>query len=681
MLIKEQLREKKEEAKILRIQKRDEKAKTAAARKRVRAIKRGVLEIDTLTEEDKKLLDDDRENRRQQRKKEKEKGDRSKPIAELIGTLREGHATKIDTHSVGRLGEFKCKYCDALLWKDERRSICCSSGQVRTTFPSTIKDNAIKALYDGTSKLSEHFLNNMVGFNMLFSFTSFNTSNKLENMAEAASCYKIQGRIYHKIGPLKPELLEEGGFFNETGPKRKAGKAFWKSYNDSFLDLYFYHDRDQQIKLRTEKMCTDYSKKSNKNVKVKTRRRREREEKELNKNEEIITLLYEYMTANNACLTGMLKELKTAKELIRVHVEKYGKLPEMSITLKAVEGIKTREHKGVYHIPSSSQVGAIVNFDSYPLLIPNGDIGYSFTMKCANSTLNTLTPCMFYASLYMERECVYNYMTKCRRLFQQFVVDNYVKVETARLSFIEFNQNKIRKERADILRCDDGKSTGQRVIIPSSFVGGPRYMKQRQQDALAFVTNYGSPDFFITFTMNPRWEELNEAIEQTDSSSASRHRSDNDRPDLVSRIFKLKVDSIMDDLTNKNIFGRVKAFLYSIEWQKRGLPHVHILLWMEERVNAELVGSVISAEIPDKEKEPRLHDIVTKCMIHGPCKGFDESHVCCQRKSVNGNDKCQKGFPKPCGSDLLFRRNGYPLYRRRAVGEGGHSFDVKVNYR
>ncbi|XP_076059364.1 uncharacterized protein LOC143035974 [Oratosquilla oratoria] len=378
-------------------------------------------------------------------------------------------------------------------------------------------------------------------------------------------------------------------------------------------------------------------------------------------------------------IQGMLKELKTAKELIRVHVEKYGKLPEMSITLKAVEGIKTREHKDVYHLPSSSsQVGAIVNFDSYPLLIPNGDIGYSFTMICANSTLNTLIPCMFYSSLYMEREGVYNYMTKCRRLFQQFVVDNYVKVETARLSFIEFNQNKIRKERADILRCDDGKSTGQRVIIPSSFVGGPRYMKQRQQDALAFVTNYGSPDFLITFTMNPRWEELNEAIEQTDSSSASRHRSDNDRPDLVSRIFKLKVDSIMDDLTNKNIFGRVKAFLYSIEWQKRGLPHVHILLWMEERVNAELVGSVISAEIPDKEKEPRLHDIVTKCMIHGPCKGFDESHVCCQRKSVNGNDKCQKGFPKPCRSDLLFGRNGYPLYRRRAVGEGGHSFDVKV---
>ncbi|XP_076035731.1 uncharacterized protein LOC143021850 [Oratosquilla oratoria] len=201
-------------------------------------------------------------------------------------------------------------------------------------------------------------------------------------------------------------------------------------------------------------------------------------------------------------------------------------------------------------------------------------------------------------------------------------------------------------------------------------------MKQRQQDALAFVTNYGSPDFFITFTMNPAWEELSEAAQQTGSHATLKNRGD--RPDLVSRIFKLKVDELMDDLTNKNIFGRVKAHLYSIEWQKRGLPHVHILLWMEHRVDAELVGRIISAEIPDKEKEPRLFETVITCMIYGPCKGFDESQSCCQGKSVNGMDLCGKGFPKPCRDNFLFGNNGYPLYKRRAVGEGGHSFTKKV---
>ena len=185
-------------------------------------------------------------------------------------------------------------------------------------------------------------------------------------------------------------------------------------------------------------------------------------------------------------MAGMLKELKNSKELIKVHVEIYGNLPEVSITLKASEGIKTREHKGVYHLPSSSsQVGAIVNLDSmrdhlcitisspkpdtkfstrtishinyfydsfqYPLLIPNGDMGYSFHMKRSDRldgttrVYGTLTPCMFYASLYMEREGVFNYITKCRRLFQQFTVDNYVKVETSRLIFLEKNKKRNQK--------------------------------------------------------------------------------------------------------------------------------------------------------------------------------------------------------------------------------------------
>ncbi|XP_076031073.1 uncharacterized protein LOC143019319 [Oratosquilla oratoria] len=448
-----------------------------------------------------------------------------------------------------------------------------------------------------------------------------------------------------------------------------------------------------------------------------TEKRRAREEKVLSENEKIITHFYEYMAKHNACLSGMLKELETAKQLMEAHVKKYGKLPQVSITLKAAENITTREHKGVYHLPtSSSQVGAIVNLgpsrdpleivigspkeDSkfslrlmshtnffydvfqYPLLFPNGDVGHSCTLKkqrkadicCSKhvpATYSRLSPCMYYASLYMEREGVFNYVTKGARLFQQFVVDNYVKVESDRLSFIEHNQQELRKERADILIGDgDNQKAGQRVIIPASFVGGPRYMKARQQDALAFVSSYGSPDFFITFTMNPHWEELKQAAEAVGCDISRMY----DRPDFVSRIFKLKVDSLMDDLTIKNVFGRVKAHLLSVEWQKRGLPHVHILLWMERHVTADFVFRVISAEIPDKNKEPRLYEIVTTNMIHGPCRGFDESQLCCQGK-YGSTSLCGKGFPKVCRGDMYFGNNGYPLYRRTAVGEGGHSFE------
>lgn len=70
-------------------------------------------------------------------------------------------------------------------------------------------------------------------------------------------------------------------------------------------------------------------------------------------------ILYDYLIHNNACLKGLLRELSDVKQMTEEYVEK---LSEMSITLKIAEGIQTREHKGVYHLPSStSQVGAIIN--------------------------------------------------------------------------------------------------------------------------------------------------------------------------------------------------------------------------------------------------------------------------------------------------------------------------------
>ena len=51
-----------------------------------------------------------------------------------------------------------------------------------------------------------------------------------------------------------------------------------------------------------------------------------------------------------------------------------------------------------------------------------------------------------------------------------------------------------------------------------------------------------------------------------------------DRIDLVNRVFKQKLNSLLDDIVQKKIFGRVIGWTYSIEFQKRGKPHAHILV-------------------------------------------------------------------------------------------------------
>ena len=75
----------------------------------------------------------------------------------------------------------------------------------------------------------------------------------------------------------------------------------------------------------------------------------------------------------------------------------------------------------------------------------------------------------------------------------------------------------------------------------------------------------------------------------------------NDRPDIVARVFKQKLNQFIQELKTGTVLGKTAAFMYVIEFQKRGLPHCHILFITEthNRLHtSEDVDNVISAELP-----------------------------------------------------------------------------------
>jgi len=62
--------------------------------------------------------------------------------------------------------------------------------------------------------------------------------------------------------------------------------------------------------------------------------------------------------------------------------------------------------------------------------------------------------------------------------------------------------------------------------------------------------------------------------------------------------------------------------MYTIEFQKRGLPHAHILLWLDgesKLKNPTDINKVISIELPNANLYPKLEKVVSSYMIHGPC--------------------------------------------------------------
>lgn len=276
----------------------------------------------------------------------------------------------------------------------------------------------------------------------------------------------------------------------------------------------------------------------------------------------------------------------------------------------------------------------------------------------------------YYSYRLMVRENEDNHILKCRRLFHQYAVDMYVKVETERLTFIRLNQAKLRSEEyihlRDAINADgNAQNVGRTTILPATYVGSPRHMHEYAQDAMCYVRHYGTPDLFITFTCNPKWTEIQQEL-FTNQSPIDRH-------DITARVFKMKLKSLMDFIVKHRVFGETRCWMYSVEWQKRGLPHAHILIWLVERIRPNDIDHVISAEIPDYNEDPLLHEVITKNMIHGPCGILNPISPC----MVEG--KCSKRYPRQLVAETITGNDGYPLYRRRSIDDNGKSTIVKVN--
>jgi hypothetical protein len=182
-------------------------------------------------------------------------------------------------------------------------------------------------------------------------------------------------------------------------------------------------------------------------------------------------------------------------------------------------------------------------------------------------------------------------------------------------------------------------------------------MQRRFLDAMAIVQRWGKPDYFITMTCNPYWEEITEKLLPGQLPQ--------DRPDLVARVYKAKQRDMMDLLTKGKHFGAVAAYVHVTEFQKRGLPHEHILLIMKSDSKLKTPDDydrVISAEIPDKTKYPVLHDLVVKHMLHGPCGVLKINCPC----MIDG--QCRFHYPREFCSHTQQGKDSYPIYRRRNDG-------------
>eukprot|EP00501_MAST-03F_sp_TOSAG23-6_P001966 GSMAST32.ASY1.ANO1.2050.1 assembled CDS len=495
-------------------------------------------------------------------------------------------------NDIGWMNE-RCPDCQAYLWADERNkdgtfSVCCSKGQVR--IKQQYPPLKLVKLYSAANEKKEGktYMRHIRQFNSCLSFASFCVHDEsVCRSAGGVSDFRLQGQAYKLIGSL-------------NAPEGKKPK---------FLQIYFTTSEDETKNfLEAGNLADD-------------KRPLMIQLASIVKEENEIFKMFKWA---NDTFQQELGKVVGSLELRLTDSSRPSGAHERQYNLPVVEGEVAAIIAGI-DSPSCDQreirvrsvasdscdrissCHALYDPLTYPLLLPKGTCGWHIGMKKENC--KSLTARHFAAYMLFQRDIRRD--ESGGRLYQQWIVDQWVKIEEGRLNYLRFNQKQIKaelyQELEEAIADGDAHNAGRRIVLPATHKGSPRDMTQRFADAMRIVGGIHSPDIFLTMTFGST-----------------------PPPDLCSR-------ELTDDLYNNGILGE--------HYQKRGLPHAHILLILKDADRPKCVEDIdrlVCAEIPDptiSKNHARLHAIVD--------------------------------FPKDYCKETKMRDDSFPQYRRRKEEDGG----------
>jgi hypothetical protein len=562
---------------------------------------------------------------------------------------RRPYSDPLTRHSLGPMN-IECSHCHALHFDSEKLSGstinnkkfggCCLQGQVKLPAfpppPATLRD-----LLCGINPLSNTFKKNIRQYNAAFAFTSLGVKidSSVTGVPGGPFSFRINGGLYHKMGSLLPE--------NNTPPK------YAQLYvHDGFMDNRLRNNPNLDVTIMTQLQAM------------------------LHQTHPYVRLFkhaYQIMAA--------LPPEQQGNVQVKLHVEQSAdkrryNLPteeEIAVIVPGDGSEDVRSDRDIIvrliggSLQRISHLHPSYSSLHYVLLFPHGEDGWSNAIPAHPGPSGRVR------SANVSQRCYYAYRLHARpgeqplllrggNLLQQYIVDAWASTEQSALNWVRHNQKELRADVYQGLRDaaangdNNLENVGEKIILPSTHIGSPRNMQQLFQDSMAICRFFRKPDIFLTMTANPAWPEITEQLLRDDPVPGQQQSKQTaaDRPDIVARVFEEKKKALLKEIKD-GLFGKAVAMVHTIEFQKRGLPHMHLLIFLDQNDkirNPDHVDSIVSAQIPDKTLHPKLWETVTTTMIH----------QCTDKCKVNG--KCSKGFPKEFRDHTQFGENGYPDYAR-----------------
>jgi hypothetical protein len=514
-------------------------------------------------------------------------------------------------HHLGDM-DVVCAFCGARTWESERMN-CCSAGLLMLppfpAVPAPLSD----------AILAPHVRQHIREYNMAMAMASVGHTNR--SFPDGTFC--LGGKTFHRIGSLRPA----------------AGQ------HPAFAQIYVL-DVEQAAERRMEVMGG----------------------REASVRSHHLTLLHSLLLLHNPRVQQFVQAAHS--DVPHLVWRCSDDISAMQIGTMIAEPGEKRDIVVRRHSDGQLQFlhdgHPLYHPLAYPLLFPLGTSGWHENLEVTSADYSQCRKVSLteWGRYYMMHRDQPTHWQKCERLAAEFYCDIWAQVESRNAQFHRSPKQQAKYRGCRVAAFEDQLSSGvpasdigQPVIrLPSSFVGSARFYQQLYLDAMALPKKFGKPDLFITMTCNPHWPEIRNALPP---NSHWKHHMD-----IVNRVFALKSRQFIKEIVKDDIFGPVLAYVCRIEWQARGMPHAHMLFILRDKVmSPRHIDAIISAELPDPEREPMLFSLVTTHMLHGRC---DMDTSCgCRRNASDVLCDCVRGYPKDMSKETVVIPDGYPKYRRR----------------
>ena len=271
---------------------------------------------------------------------------------------------------------------------------------------------------------------------------------------------------------------------------------------------------------------------------------------------------------------------------------------------------------------------------AFPVLFPKGRFGYKMDRK------EKLTPVRYFNARLLHYSGRFA-MNPEYLFFAQFIIEQKKVLDSINIALKKLQGQPLTASqfRSNEQCVKNLISKDQAYLFLRGIPGSPPYWQKFMYEVVAMVRQLGIPTWFLTLSCaDLRWPELFHILSRVRGENITDEEIDNLsynekcsllnlNPVIVAKHFQHRVETFFKDvlLSNSQPIGKILYYALRIEFQMRGSPHLHSLIWTSdcpelkdgsEEAYIRYIDEHVQGSLPNRENDCEFHDLVNMYQKH-----------------------------------------------------------------